>query len=357
MSGFDSPVFISAEIRRAITEISSWPDYAPSPLLPSPGLARELALGEVWIKDESRRFGLGGVKVLGAPYGLSRQFQKLGLCPGAPGCRDYIAVAATDGNHGLALAWAARQFNCCARIFVGNEVDTTRIQRLRESGAKIVKVDGTYDDAVSAAEENANAPNVILVTDTDYRGNLEVTRDIMAGYALLGVECARQLASEDAAIDSLFLQCGVGGMAAGCAIGFWQESGVKPIVYSVEPETAACVKASLENGRLTRLPGTLSTRMVGLSCGCPSLPALEILRSVCAGSLAIDDATAAQVQEQLCCGLLRDAPLDTWDTGISGIAGLWHAAKNRELRGKFGLTARSRVLVVNSEGASPGESL
>ncbi|WP_026987556.1 pyridoxal-phosphate dependent enzyme [Fodinicurvata fenggangensis] len=357
MDCVDSPVVGPAEIRRAVTEISSWPEYAPTPLVHSPGLAAELGLGAVWIKDESKRFGLGGVKVLGAPFGLKQQLLNLGLAPGAPECRDYIAVAATDGNHGLALAWAAERYNCRARLYVGDAVDQLRMQRIRDSGAELVQVRGGYDDAVIAAEVCAKAAKVILISDTDYHGNLAVTRDIMAGYAMMGVECARQLEAHGGAVDSMFLQCGVGGMAAGCAIGYWQESGHKPTVYSVEPEAAACVEASLDRGALTRLPGRLSTRMIGLSCGCPSLLAFEILREVCAGSIVIDDVTAQHVQEHLSGGLHGDAPLDTWDTGISGIAGLWYAARNTELRAKFGLTAQSRVLVINSEGASPGKFL
>lgn len=55
------------DIYQAFDLISSWPEYRQSPLIRATGLARELGLGTVWIKDESKRFGLGGVKALGAP--------------------------------------------------------------------------------------------------------------------------------------------------------------------------------------------------------------------------------------------------------------------------------------------------
>jgi diaminopropionate ammonia-lyase len=227
------------------------------------------------------------------------------------------------------------------------------MRRIVDNGGELVTINGTYDDAVLAAEESAKSDRVLLITDTDYRGDLAVTRDIMSGYAVLGVECAKQLRATDARIDSMFLQCGVGGMAAGCALGYWQESGNKPVVYTVEPTTAACVKASIEQGVLTRVGGRLLTRMVGLSCGCPSLSAFELLREVSAGNLVVEDDVAKLVQDRLSTGIGGDRALDTWDTGVAGIAGLWFAASDPVQRRKCGLDHNSSVLVVNSEGAIP----
>ncbi|NIY74356.1 diaminopropionate ammonia-lyase [Thalassospira sp. HF15] len=357
MASLNSFVPSRDEIYQAASLIASWPDYCQSPLVPCPGLAQELGIGAVWVKDESKRFGLGGVKALGAPYGLKQQLLKLGIEPGSPECRNYVAVAATDGNHGLATAWAAKKFNCQARIYVGSDVDPARMRRIRDNGAELVEIDGTYDDAVMAASKAAEADNILLITDTDYDGTLDVTRDIMAGYAMLGLECAQQLREQKAEIDCIFLQCGVGGMAAGCAVGMWHESGNKPTVFTVEPDAAACVKASIETGVLTKVPGKLLTRMVGLSCGCPSLTAFEILRDVSAGNIVIDDTIAKNVQDRLVAGVRNDPPLDTWDTGVSGIAGLWHISKSPTLRSRFGLTEHSRVLVINSEGAIPEKYL
>lgn len=345
------------EIYRAFEMMGAWPEYASSPLIEAQGLASELGLGSIWIKDESKRFGLGGVKALGAPYGLKQQLLGLGLVPGSPDCRNYIAAAATDGNHGLAVVWAAQKFNCRARIFVGRDVDPPRARRIVENGGELVQVDGTYDDAVLAAEEAAKDDHVLLITDTDYQGTLSVTRDIMAGYAVLGIECARQLRAASAEIDKIYLQCGVGGMAAGCALGYWHESGKKPSVCTVEPVNAACVKTSLANQTLTKVPGRLLTRMVGLSCGCPSLSAFQILQEVCFDSIAIEDTVACDVQSQLTQGVNGDGSLDSWDTGIAGIAGLWHAARTPELRTRHGLNADSAVLVINSEGSIPQDYL
>ncbi|WP_143589700.1 diaminopropionate ammonia-lyase [Thalassospira mesophila] len=351
--GVDALIPGKEEIYRALELISSWGEYHPSPLLFAPGLAQHLGIGAVLIKDESKRFGFGGVKALGAPYGLKQQLLDLGLVPGSADCTRFTAVAATDGNHGLALAWAATKFNCRARIYVGKDVNAGRVQRIRDNGAEIVVINGTYDDAVIAAENAARDPDVLLITDTDYHGGIKVTRDIMAGYAVMGIECARQLADTRQWPSHVFLQCGVGGMAAGCVLGLWHESGRKPDVITVEATEAACVKQSLAAGVPVSVSGQLLTRMVGLSCGRPSLPAFDTLKTVARGSVAIDDTTALTAQTALTRGVGGDGPLDCWDTGIAGLAGLWHVAQNPALRVGYGLDHNSTVLVVNSEGPMP----
>lgn len=347
IGGLDAAVLDAAAV-----EISGWPDYAPSPLVALPGLARRLGVGAVLVKDEGQRFGLGGVKVLGAPYGLTRLLQRRGVRPGSAACAGLTAIAATDGNHGLALAWAARRLGCAARIFVGQAVDPPRIARIQACGAVVETVPGTYDDAVRAAEEAAaNDPSLLLITDTDHVGGLAVTTDIVAGYALLGREAWQQM--NGALPTHVFLQCGVGGVAAGVAAGLWQQAGTPPAVITVEPEQAACVQASLRTGRLTSVPGDLDTRMVGLACGQPSAPALAVLRAVTRHALTVPEDTAVILQHELATGAFGDAPLVGGDTGVAGLAGLWWAATQPDLRARLGLGADSRVLTILSEGPLP----
>ncbi len=113
----------------AFAAIRAEPGYRPTPLVALPALAARLGLGDVLCKDESRRFGAGGVKALGAPHGLRVLLRQRG------GVGSFVAVAATDGNHGLALAWAARRQGGLARIFVGRDVDEVRLGRIRAEGA------------------------------------------------------------------------------------------------------------------------------------------------------------------------------------------------------------------------------
>src|SRR3954466_2411173 len=113
-------------------EIASWPGYAATPLRELPGLAQALGLGRLWYKDEAGRFGVGSFKALGGAYAVLRVVQRaVETATGARvGARELIAgkhrevaagvtvTAATDGNHGRAVAWGARLFGCRCVIFI-----------------------------------------------------------------------------------------------------------------------------------------------------------------------------------------------------------------------------------------------
>lgn len=336
---------------RAIAAITAEHGYAPTPLRSLPALASRLELASVLCKDESCRFGVGGVKALGAPYGLRV------LLEHRASNLAFVAAAATDGNHGLALAWTARRQGGSARIFVGRDVDTVRLARIRAQGAEIVVVDGTYDDAVLAAERAERDDDVLLVTDTDYQGNRLVGAAIIAGYGLVAEEAWTQGLC-DAPPTHVFLQCGVGGVAAGIATALWRKSSPKvPRVVTVEPATAACVLASLRAGAPATVEGDLRTRMAGLACGRMTAPAWTILSRAAFAAIAIDDTVAKAVQSALVAGAWGDSPLSTWDTGVAGIAGLWAAANDDRCRHLLRLDASSRVLVVNTEGPPADDEL
>lgn len=334
----------------AFAAIRAEPGYRPTPLVALPALAARLGLGDVLCKDESRRFGAGGVKALGAPHGLRVLLRQRG------GVGSFVAVAATDGNHGLALAWAARRQGGLARIFVGRDVDEVRLGRIRAEGAEVVVVDGTYDEAVLAAEAAARHDGALLVTDTDYDGDSAVCAAIMAGYGLLAEEAWQQGLSE-APPTHVFVQCGVGGVAGGVAASLWRHmSPVVPRMVTVEPASAACVLASLRGGGPTPVGGDLRTRMAGLACGRMSAPAWQILSHTAFAGLALDETIAETVQAALVAGAWGDGPLSTWDTGVAGLAGLVAAASDDTCRRLLGLDRSSRILAINTEGPPPTPS-
>lgn len=340
----------SEEMDRAAEAIRKWPEYRPTPLRSLAGLARRLGLGAVLCKDEALRFGVGGVKALGAPYGLEVLLRENAAVAGGP-C---TAIAATDGNHGLALAWAAGRSGCSSLIFVGRDVDAGRLARIREAGAAIEVVDGTYDDAVLAAERRAAVdPFALLVTDTDYTGGIAVSRTIMAGYTLLAAE-AWEGGLGARPPTHVFLHCGVGTMAAGITMGLWRQlATVTPRVVTVEPIAAACLLASLRAGRPERVEGALATRMAGLACGRPSQPAWTVLSKAAFAGMTVAEDTAPAVQQDLADGAYGDPPMVGGDTGIAGLAGLLAAATDPAARARLDLGPDSRVFVVNSEGPSP----
>lgn len=73
---------------------------------------------------------------------------------------------ATDGNHGRAVAWAARRMGCRAVVFLPERASPVRARRIVAQGADVVRIHGTYDDAVSLAATMARERGWMLVSDT-----------------------------------------------------------------------------------------------------------------------------------------------------------------------------------------------
>lgn len=361
------------------------PGSAPTPLVPLPGLAKKLGLRGVFVKDESRRFGLEAFKGLGSSWAVARVLgERLGLEPDgltlaalrAPDARARLGeltfVTATDGNHGRGLAWAARLFGHRARVFMPAEASAARVAAIRAQGAECVVTDLPYDDAVRHAAAHARDCGGILVQDTAWEGYEKIPAWIMEGYGTLALETAEQLGvagglpGERVHPSHVFLQAGVGSFAAavlaglGAAIG--DSGGAQPAFVSVEPHAADCVfrsiKAADENAR--NCPGSLDTLMAGLSCGEVSRLAWPALRAGLAAACAVPDELAALGMRVLARPEAGDADLISGESGAVG-AGLLHwlmrpepcaRAAARSARELLGLGPGSTVLLISTEGAT-----
>ena len=347
--------------------IAAWPGYAPTPLVALPGLAAELGLGAVLYKDESGRFGIGSFKALGGAYAVCRSLARViarrkGLAKvGADALlagdhRDLAATitvaTATDGNHGRSVAWGARTFGCRAAVYLPASVSAERQAVIAGFGAKVVAVDGTFDDAVARAAEDAAARGWLLIADTAPEDESEVPRDVMQGYTVMAEEIVERLAGEPAPTHA-FVQAGVGGLAAAVCGHLWESWGAdRPCFVVVEPVAAACCLASARAGRPVTIEGDLATVMGGLAAGRPSRPAWRILEHGAAAFLAIADEAALCAMVTLAAG---DPPIVAGESGAAGVAGLIAAAGEPQLGAALGLDGESRVLVIGSEGATdPG---
>jgi len=323
--------------------IAAWPGYAPTPLLALPGLARALGVASIHYKHEAPRFGLGSFKALGGAYAVERLVK--GRDPAT-----VTVTCATDGNHGRAVAWGAQRAGCRAVIFVTAAVSAGRAAAIEALGAAVRRVDGTYDDAVRAADAEAKAQGWIVVSDTAYPGYTEIPRLVMQGYGVMANEA---FAGLEAPPTHLFLQAGVGALASAVIARAWQRWGAdRPHVTIVEPETAACCFASLDAGRPVTVGGDLATVMAGLSCGEVSLLAWEILKPGAAAAMTIEDAAAVDALRLLAEGRHGDAPIRAGETGVAGLAGLIAAAGDASARHALGLDTAARVLLFGSEGVT-----
>jgi diaminopropionate ammonia-lyase len=258
----------------------SLPGYAPTPLRAVPELAAELGVGQLLIKDESRRFGLPAFKILGASWACQRVLRR------SPGS---MLVSATDGNHGRAVARMARQLGVPATVFVPGVMLPQTAALIESEGAHVEWVDGDYDGAVRrAAEFAAAAPGRALVQDMSWPGYEDVPAWIVEGYGTMLREVDEQLGR---APDLVIVPVGVGALAEAVVRHYRRADGAQPRVMSVEPDTAACVLASMHAGQPVSVP-TAATVMAGLNCGTVSASAWPVLRDGLDAAVAVSDEDA-----------------------------------------------------------------
>lgn len=334
----------------------SLPGYAPTPLLALPALARVLGIGALWIKDEGQRFGLGAFKALGASWAIHRW-----MAPRPPGSPVTFATA-TDGNHGRAVAWTARTLGQRAVIFVPRHTVPARIAAIEGEGARVVVVEGTYDEAVRRAAAEATTQGWQVISDTAYPGYEEIPISIMAGYETLFAEAAEQMAATGAGEPTLvLLQAGVGGLACAGASFFARRLGARrPRIGVVEPVDADCLLESItsEGGQIREGRGGQTSIMAGLNCGMPSLAAWPILRVGIDVFLAVDDGFAEEAMRRLASGAGGDPRVVAGESGAAGLAGLLALLSDNEIaeaRSALDVGPDSRVLLVNTEGATDPE--
>jgi diaminopropionate ammonia-lyase len=356
-------VLSEAGFAAALAEISSWPGYRPAPLMGLPGLAREMGLAELSYKDERGRFGLGSFKALGGAYAVAnvlrgkvmaarglKQVDSRQLLSGefADLVRSATVTCATDGNHGRSVAWGAQLFGCRCVIFVHEHVSQGRRDAIARYGAEVREVKGNYDDAVRHAAATAQAEGWTVVSDTSYPGYRDIPLDVMHGYGVMAAEIEQQMTQPP---THVFVQAGVGALAAAVCASFWMHWGDRrPRFVAVEPTHADCVYRSLEAGRPVVVGGSLDTVMAGLACGEVSELAWEILRGGVNVAVAIDDAYALEAMKRLARPAAGDAPVVAGETGGAGLGVLLAARDDAHLREMIGLDTASRVLLIGSEG-------
>jgi diaminopropionate ammonia-lyase len=331
------------------------PAYAPTPLLDLRDLARELGLAQLLAKDEGRRY-LGSFKSLGGAYAGLRALARVagtdiaGLCnPGNRRAALPALICASAGNHGLAVAAAARFAGAPAHIYLHADVPSHRARRIAAQGAEIRRVDGAYDDAVEVAAEAARAGEGILIADTADDPADPIVADVMAGYQIIASEIREQVASANYPRPThLFVQAGVGGLAGAMVAGLKSWLAAPAIVVVVEPEKAACVGAALAEHRLVRVAGDLKTLAEMLSCGRASAPAIETLRRNDVRAIAVSEAELAEAPHAL--GAAGGPP--TTPSGATGFAGLKRAIASTDA--DFAIDDGSRILLIVSEAATEG---
>ena len=353
-----------ASAREALTFHRSFPEYRPTPLVRLRELAKALGAGEIFVKDESFRFGLNAFKALGGSYAIARCIsERLDLDFGAlsferltsPQLRralgDVTFVTATDGNHGRGVAWTAMRLGQKSVVYMPEGTVPERLENIRRLGAEASILDMPYDDCVRYARARAQERGWILVQDTAWLGYTQIPLWIMQGYTTMGLEILEQLGGVRP--THILLQAGVGAMAGAMAAFFaecWRDE--KPVIAVVEPQSADCFfrTAAAGDGALHAAPGPMRTIMAGLACGEPCPIAWDVLSRCAEFYVSMPDWVAAKGMRTLAAPLPGDAPVISGESGASTLGFAAAALKRNDLRAQLGLDESSRILCISTEG-------
>jgi diaminopropionate ammonia-lyase len=327
-------------------------EYQPSPLIELPHLAKNIGIEKLLIKDEGQRFGTSAVKILGASYAthlaVAGNSALKGVC------------SATDGNHGRALAWSAKQKGIQAVIFVPHHTAKSRINFIEEEGASVIISKGDYDEAVNEAREFSQQKNFTLIQDTSWTGYEHTPANITAGYYTQLHEICNQTGEPPLReIDILFIQAGVGSWPSAVVHFIRQKLKNNRVkIVCVEPYESDAIYESVKLQSLAPTRKSQQTIMAGLNCGTPSKLAFEILRKGVDAFLIISDQYAIDAIKYLNAPLPGDAYIASGESGSAGLAGLLAVLNNNvlaELKKYLEITKHSRVLLFNTENVTDPE--
>jgi diaminopropionate ammonia-lyase len=338
------------------------PGYAPTPLVDCPGLAAELGVGTVLVKDESWRLGLPSFKMLGASYAVCRVLiDRLGHAVDWDTVDDLRAAlaplgpltlsAATDGNHGRAVARMARLLGTRALIYVPDGTAPARIAAIESEGASVSVVAGDYDTAVRRSAQDGNE-NCLVVSDTSWPGYIRTPAWVSEGYSTIFAEVTEQLAAAGTGMpDLLVIPVGVGALAAAVVRHYKTEERERsPFLLGVEPRAANCVLESLRAGALATVPGPHPSIMAGLNCGTPSQIAWPLLAAGMDAMVAVTDGWARRAMRAL-----ATAGIVAGETGAAALGGLLAVCETAEgapVREAARLGPATSVLLLCTEGAT-----
>ena len=224
-----------------------------------------------------------------------------------------------------------------AVVVLADTVPEGFAERLREKDAEVIRAGADYEASMEASKQMAADNGWNLLSDGSWLGYWQPARDVMEGYLIMGHEAADQMPE---APTHVFLQAGVGGLAAACAAVARDRWGSDVRLIVVEPSAAPALLESVKAGTSVETIGPVSS-MGRLDCKTPSHLALKYLAAEADYFMTIDDETVeARIDE------LRDLGVETSPSGGAGIAALMSLGNREDLE----LTDHSRVLCYISEG-------
>lgn len=362
--------FITVDIIKKVNKFHrGFDEYLETPLHNLMNLAKHLGLKDIFVKDESYRFGLNAFKVLGSAYAIGKYLaNRLGHDISEVSLKylrskevkkklgEITFVTATDGNHGRGVAWVANQLGHKSVVYMPRGSSLIRLNNIKKEGGDAYIIDGNYEDAVKLSEEMAKENGWVLIQDTALEGYEAIPTWIMQGYGTIIYEAMKQLAEYGINKPShVFLQAGVGSFA-GAMLGYLVDKfgEDKPTTIIMEADKANCLYLSSMEGKRVVVEGDMPTIMAGLACGAPNTISYDILMDYADAFLSCPDIVAARGMRILASPLKGDPQIISGESGaavgIGVISLLMERKEYKDLRQRLGLDEKSVVLIINTEG-------
>ena len=337
-------ILTEEDIDEAFKIISNWENYVPTPLLLLDKLSTELKLKRIFYKDESKRFHLKSFKALGGSYAVEKITK---------GNKEIVISTATAGNHGRSVAWGSKKLGLKCKIFISEYVSETRSEAMRNFGADVIRVKGNYEDSLNECIKQSNQNNWQIVQDVAWKNYMLVPKLTMAGYSVMMKEISEQINNQK--VSHIILQAGVGGMAAAMVAGLARYLNHVPQIIIVEPDSAACVLASINTGKIEKISIEKESIMGGMSCGEVSLVPWQILKKSVNYCVTVSDDYISKTIKYLANCELSYEKIIGGECSTPGIISLIGLCNDAKIRKKINLNEDSNVLLFGCEGDADEE--
>ncbi len=325
-------------LRDAYKTISNWKNYNVTPLLKLDKLQKNLNLNNIFYKDESKRFHLKSFKALGGAYAV----EKISKVK-----KNITISSATAGNHGRSVAWGAQRLKLRCKIFVSQFVSETRVSEIKKFGAEVIRVKGNYEDSLKECQRLSKKNNWQIIQDVSTKNYKYIPQLTMAGYSIMIKEIANQT---NHYITHIFLQAGVGGLAAGMVAGVAKYFKRIPKIIVVEPDRADCVLQSIKVKKLKKIKIIKESLMGGMSCNEMSLVPWQVLKKSTNCCVSISDKNIAKTVAGLKDKKFSKTSIIGGECAAPGVIALIGICNNVKTKKFLNINKNSNILVIGCEG-------
>ena len=325
-------------LSKAYHSISKWKNYKATPLLSLDILNQNLSFNKIFYKDESKRFHLKSFKALGGAFAVEKI---------SKGKKNIVISSATAGNHGRSVAWGAKRLNLKCKIFVSQYVSETRIYEIEKFGAEVIRVKGNYEDSLKECKKQSKKNNWKIIQDVSTKNYKYIPQLTMAGYSIMIKEISKQT---NHYITHIFVQAGVGGLAAGVVAGVAKYFKRIPKIIVVEPNRADCVLQSVKANKLKKIKIKKESIMGGMSCNEMSLIPWQILKKTSNYCVSISDKNVSKTIAMLKDKKLSKTSIIGGECATPGIIALVALSNNIKARKLLDLGKNSNILLIGCEG-------